>query len=369
MSHGRGYEVRLASIEDAEQVAPVWTSLCAATRVPLFLSWEWIGTWLECLPPGERPLLLSAWRDDRPHAACLLVQKSLRRHYLLPSRVLFVNVTGERDYNLNPEYNGILASDTAAKAALLDFLCRQRDDWDEIHLPAVTQAERDELGDLARAQGLRLLTQRRSRCYRVDLAALRAGDGDYRQGLSRNARYQLNRACRAYRRLGEVRIEAAADLDTALAWFANLKILHTRSWHRRGKGGAFDKRYWEPFHRRLIERLFPTGRIQMLRIRAGTSDIGYLYNILDGGEVLFIQSGFNYAADPHLKPGYVSHALAIEENLRAGNDGYNFLAGDERYKKTLARAAEPLSWLSIQRPRLRFGIENCLRRLLRPRAP
>ncbi|HEB59204.1 MAG TPA: GNAT family N-acetyltransferase [Gammaproteobacteria bacterium] len=363
------FEVRLEAVADAQQVAPLWHALCATTRPSFFQSWDWIGNWLTGMPATEQPLLLAAYRDGTPQAACFLVRKSTRRHLWVPSTVLHVNVTGERDYNLNPEYNGILATEAATpdvQAAMLAFLVDEVDDWDEIYLPATGESERQQLRAASRALGLRLITRHRAHCYRVDLAALRHAGTGYRQTLSRNARYQLNRAFNRYRQAGKVRIEQAPDLATAYTWFEELKALHTASWRQRGYRGTFDKKYWEPFHRSLMAHLFPAGRIQMLRIRAGDTDIGYLYNVLDGKQVLFIQSGFRYSSDPHLKPGYVSHTLAIENNLHAGLDSYNFLAGDERYKNSLAQPADELYWLAIQKPRLRFSIENGLRRLLRP---
>jgi CelD/BcsL family acetyltransferase involved in cellulose biosynthesis len=61
------------------------------------------------------------------------------------------------------------------------------------------------------------------------------------------------------------------------------------------------------------------------------------------------QSGFHYGSDAREKPGLVSHALAIQ--YYGGKNGmvYDFLAGDSRYKRSLAHGGEPLHWAVLHR--------------------
>ena len=80
------------------------------------------------------------------------------------------------------------------------------------------------------------------------------------------------------------------------------------------------------------------------------------------GRVLFYQSGFAAFDDPRIKPGYVCHAAAIEHAAAAGHAIYDFLGGDGRYKQSLATDETQLAWVRVQRPRLRFAIEDRLRR-------
>ena len=55
---------------------------------------------------------------------------------------------------------------------------------------------------------------------------------------------------------------------------------------------------------------------------------GYLYNFVHRGWVAAYQSGFDFGDDAdRLRPGLVSHALAIEHYRRAGVRVYDFLGG------------------------------------------
>ena len=62
------------------------------------------------------------------------------------------------------------------------------------------------------------------------------------------------------------------------------------------------------------------------------------------------------------KAGFLCHAAAIEEAARAGDLVYDFLAGDSPYKQLLATDRASLAWARLRRPRLRFAIEDALRR-------
>ena len=77
---------------------------------------------------------------------------------------------------------------------------------------------------------------------------------------------------------------------------------------------AFASGFFADFHRALVTKQSDTGEIQLLRISAGKKLIGSLYNFVKNGRIYAYQSGFNYDPDPRLKPGLVSHCLAIEQN-------------------------------------------------------
>ncbi len=71
------------------------------------------------------------------------------------------------------------------------------------------------------------------------------------------------------------------------------------------------------------------------------------------------QSGFAYAlANSHRKPGLTCHASAIEMYLAEGVQKYDFLAGGDRYKLTLANAQAKRYWLRIT-PAGRYRISSC----------
>jgi CelD/BcsL family acetyltransferase involved in cellulose biosynthesis len=77
--------------------------------------------------------------------------------------------------------------------------------------------------------------------------------------------------------------------------------------------------------------------------------------------VAFYQSGLAAPADHHDKPGYLCHAAAIEAAAAAGLEVYDFMAGDDRYKQNLATDEVTLVWARLQRPLVRFALEDLVR--------
>ena len=111
---------------------------------------------------------------------------------------------------------------------------------------------------------------------------------------------------------------------------------------------------------------FADGHIQMLRVRAGRHDVGYLYNFVHRGRVLFYQSGFDYellAAQG--RPGLVAHALSVQHNARQGHAVYDFLAGAARYKESLSTSRQPMVWAAVYRTTPAFRLEQALRSVKR----
>jgi CelD/BcsL family acetyltransferase involved in cellulose biosynthesis len=114
-----------------------------------------------------------------------------------------------------------------------------------------------------------------------------------------------------------------------------------------------------------VRSLFADGSIQLLCLRAGSEIVGYIYNLVDRGRVYNYQSGFNYDLCPKQngRPGLVAHAYAVEFNRAQGHLCYDFMAGDSEYKQSLGVGSTDMIWLVAQRTRLRFLLEDGLRRV------
>jgi CelD/BcsL family acetyltransferase involved in cellulose biosynthesis len=155
----------------------------------------------------------------------------------------------------------------------------------------------------------------------------------------------------------------ASTIEQALAFYDEMIALHTASWRARGEAGVFADPWFEQFHRRLIERRFAHGELQLVRLRNGDATVGCLYNLVANGRVLFYQSGLASYEDAAIKPGLLCHAAAIEHCAALGHDVYDFLGGTSRYKESLATGRAELAWICVQRAHLRFALEDRVRDL------
>lgn len=327
-----------------------WRGLEASTAPSFFLTWAWIGTMLETLPPAVRPLLLRGTAEGRTVALGVLGERDCRRHRIVGARQWTLNATGDRSADrVYIEHNGLLAAPNLGWGGLMAAFTAARD-VDELVLPGVATPP-----PAASVEGAGLFRREGSEpSFAVELTALTSSRGDVTAILSSNARSQLRRALR---RLDPLSLEAAGSVDEALDYFSTLKNLHIPWFSRRGKVHAFVDPAFETFHRRLISRGFDAGVVELLRLRSGTRTLGALYNFRSGGRVYAYQSGFVEPEDKE-RPGVIAHALAVRRAWEQGAQVYDFMAGENRLKRSFSNRTESLSWTVIQKPRIRFRAER-----------
>jgi CelD/BcsL family acetyltransferase involved in cellulose biosynthesis len=224
---------------------------------------------------------------------------------------------------------------------------------------------------LATAAGGHVLRQHERNVPFVDLQKIRTGGGDYLASRSANTRAQIRRSLRHFEAKGTLELARATTPAQATSWLAALIDLHTATWQRRGKPGAFATPFARRFHATLVADGLAHDEIDLLRLAAGGEVVGYLYNFRLRGRISAYQSGFAYREGAaQEKPGLCLHALAIEQALREGHSIYDFLAGADRYKLSLATDSTTLAWTELARPgvlgRAEAGLRALLRRVRQP---
>lgn len=376
-------QLSLVALDDpADRVALAtrWRALEARAEGSFFTRWAWIGTWLALLPDAVRPRLLQARRGERDVGLALVVDGPGRQRFGLPfCRTAWLHATGRPELDiLTIEHNDVLIAADAAdaaegadaiRAAMLAHWAGRLRGVTEIVLPGLAGPGWP-AGCEARLASRRLEREdwvRRS--YAVDLKAVRAAGGDFLKLISANSRSQIRRSMKEYGQLGALTLTPAASTAQALDWLERLAALHQAHWTGRGQPGAFANDFFFRFHRTLVEHHHDSGAIQMLRVAVGEHDLGFLYSFIHRGRVYFYQSGLEYGLiEKHARPGLVAHVLAAQHNAALGHEVYDFMAGESRYKTTLATLDEQMTWTTLRTSALRFELEAALRRHRQRRA-
>lgn len=336
-------EIELSRRVDFDRLAKLWTELENRADGSFFQSWAWVGC--RAAERFSDPVLLHARDGDRTVALGLF---NRRRRF--GGSDLLLAESGMAQYDdVFVEHNGLLVErgrprlvSECLRAALAARLGRS------LILSGVPQAYLA----VAESGPFDVAVRAARPAPFVDLGALRQGGRGYLDCLSANTRYQLRRSCRRYAASGPLTMRSAGSAAEALEFLERLAGLHQQYWTGRGQPGAFAGSQFRQFHGSLIERAFPSGGVDLLRVDCGWRAVGYLYNFRYRGTVYAYQSGFDYAAaGPHRKPGLTCHHLAIEKHLAEGADRYDFLAGGDRYKFSLATDAATLYWLRLRRRR------------------
>lgn len=345
------------------ELEKLWRELESRSEThSLFISWDWIGLWLEHLPRHVELSLLKVELDERVVALAVLCARTVRRRGL-GSRALFFNSTGDRELDeLTIEYNDLLAEpglrERALEAALAHLAIDP--DWDELFF----DGWQGEASLRAAVQGLpgRFAYRRAKPTHCVDLEALRQQGKSHLDMLPGRVRYKARRTFKKAGELGELAFDVAATQGERRQYLAGLRELHQSSWQKRGMPGSFANAFFTRFHEELVRRDEAGSLVQLGRVTVGGKPVGYLYNLVHRRRVSNYQSGFDFehASGTDWRPGMMCHLEAIAFNRNAGMACYDFLAGDHAYKRELGTPAEDLVWLVFQRPRLKFKIADRL---------
>lgn len=324
-----------------------------AGKVSVFLSPQWVRTWIDVYGADFAGKVLSWWSGDTCVAGAMLLSRPGKRGPF-PIRLAILNTAGEVDENAPfIEYNDVLClpgHEQDVTDSLAHYLAGET--WDQLYLAGYAAPS---IFASLQSQALpgKWDSMGKSSPY-IDLDSLKGTDLD--SYFSSNTRSQIRRSIKLYEKRGELRIDVAENLDKSLHYLDELARLHRAAWDRRGRPGGFRAPRFIQFHKTLIERLLPLKAVELLRVTAGGQAVGYIYNFLHQEKVYFYQSGFAFETDPKIKPGLVTHYLAIKDYWTRGFKEYDFMAGDARYKKSLAKSNRTLywSWVDRKNPKMKL---------------
>lgn len=343
--------------------APTWErihNLCPAAS--FFLSREWVDCWLATFGEELNPDLLAFVGDGDVVACCLLVWRTQRVRGI-PLRRVYLNCAGEDEAD-SPclEYNSLLSLpeyEQQAAQALVTFLRTRK--WDELLLRGAI--EQDAIRLLANSLGGNEVLELPSRY--IEFSRFRDPPGDFLGSLSSKTRKHIRRTQRSYEQIGGAcALRIAQSVEEALGMLRHMAELHQARWVSRGQPGAFSSPRFTGFHEAVIRRAFD--RILMFEVQAGAEVVGILYCFLFRQWVYFYQSGISYVLDSRESPGLLTLHLTISHCLaRPELKGFDLMAGEEEYKRSLADTHRPMRWIVVRRPTVRSLLFCGLRSLKR----
>lgn len=361
---------KIAPLVDLPRLETVWRELETRADRSFFLSWPWIGTWLETF--AKRPWIVEiSAPDGKIIGLGAFCEARETRAKVIRARQLRLHETGDPAEDvITIEYNTLLAEQGMEEAtwfaALRALTGPDAPRWDEVIVGGGT----GEQAALFDRLGLTVHRRAETTSAYVDLAVLREQGIEDAAGyigtLGKSTRSQMRRSMKLYRERGPLALDVAGSLDEAHAFLGELGVWHEAKWAAQGMAGATSKDRYMQFHSALMNRAYGgDGEVEFLRARAGDHAFGWLYNFIDRGRVLFYLSGFAFEDDNRLKPGLVTHALAVERHLKRGMDVYDFMGGTNRYKTNLGQPGPDVVAYALQRRTATMMLEGIARKVLR----
>jgi CelD/BcsL family acetyltransferase involved in cellulose biosynthesis len=321
----------VTSRKELELHAPQWNELLASSRADaIFLTWEWLSTWLDTVYPEARLFVVVVReRGGRLVAAAPFYRSDLRLLGLVKYRCL--RVIG--DCQSGAEYGDIIVRhgfEDAAGACIVETLLKDPGAWDCLWFCNVAgwTGAGGHLRDTCQRYGLHL----RERARDFSFVKLPPTHAAYLGLLSRNAREQVRRKTRRFQEshdIGFVRCAAGEELPLRLA---DLFVLHRQRWESVGQRGSFVRR---PPMQRFYESFAPVAlrrgwlRLYSLRVDGRTRAVQYGYAY--GGAFHQLQEG--YEPEGYDGIGNVLRNLVVEKCIEEGLEEYDFLGEFTEHKR------------------------------------
>jgi len=171
----------------------------------------------------------------------------------------------------------------------------------------------------------------------------------YLASLGSEHRYSLNRKMkRLYRDFG-VRLEQASTQAQCHEGIDRLIELHNLRWQGRGGSDAFHTSELVQFHQTFAPVMLERGCLRLFTLWLNDRPVACLYGFIYHKKFYFYQSGFHPDFEKQ-SVGLVVMGMVIRQAIGEGAEEFDFLHGDEPYKRHWAPEKRELSRLELYPP-------------------
>lgn len=352
------YKVRIAGISEFKENKEKWNKLVSEMVFPnIFCTWEWIYTWWEHFGKDNNIVLLFIYNGSELRGILPLYshEEAITKEWM-SGRILRYCASQE----LYPDHLDIICSQEESEQcvnAIFDFISNEYTDWDILYLPRLVESSRF-------VSYLRNTVMHSEFPYDFEIKEasaaffipLAGSFEDYINTFNKKKRYNLrSRRRKLFEEHGVKYILAnpLQDHDVLKALFD----LHDLRAKRKSITSTFAREIIFNFHTDLIKRIAGKGWVSLRALRKDSEVIAASYNFIQEGCVFSYQKGFNPQWDS-FGPGTVLLHEIIQESFSDGHKEYNFLCGNEEYKKDWANQSRPLFDINIYNKTFRGNLSK-----------
>lgn len=290
----------------------------------VFQTFDWAETWWRHLGQAGELTILASYEGQELIGIAPLYSKIFSIKGVPIFRVLLSVGVGESDYcdiicrkgKEESAVDKILEEISKTNCQLLNLT----------DIPAFSRAA-PHIERLAAKHGFKVMSQKHTQCAYIDLPR---NYDEYRKRLSKNTRRNLTKDINQAERDLEIQLTKVVSEDAVDNGMQVFLGLHHRSWENKGKSKAIYDPKVEKFHRETSRRLFRYLDLKVLESRGKPIAAAYSYDY-QGTRGVYLPG-----ADPEYRDyslGNVMTALNIKDAIESGLARFDFLRGDESYKR------------------------------------
>jgi CelD/BcsL family acetyltransferase involved in cellulose biosynthesis len=146
----------------------------------------------------------------------------------------------------------------------------------------------------------------------------------------RNHRTNVRRNRKRLAKQGQVRLWTASTKEEIRQLLPEFFQVHDDIWHSRSLPGKFHDPLMRKYYYHMVECLWDKG-LHFSTLMCSGDHISYHFGFLSGGWLLYYKPTYRIQYQ-NFSPGKVHVSYLIEEGIKAGWKGLDFLQGNEPYK-------------------------------------
>lgn len=299
--------------------SPTWTTDLTAEWDELFANSEsatpfqsraWLSAWWQVFGRRRRPWIIRVYEGDQLIGLYPLFRGGSAWRALRPVGI------GASDY-LHPLMR--TGHETEVMNAISEHLVAAPS-TDLVDLHQIRETMNFELPDAVVSES--------ANCLVLDLPD---EYDQYLATLSKSLRFDCRRLDKKPFSTGEAIVELVPENEVEQG-MKDLFDLHSSRWKKRGLPGAFALGKIREFQVLAATQLARDGHLRLHRLVSAGKTAGVVYAMHAGRVTYFYQSGFDPDAKA-LSPGTLLVAAAIRHAIEEGDRQFDFLRGDEPYKR------------------------------------
>ncbi len=351
--------VKIAPYAEIEASRKEWNSLVSAMHLPsVFLTWDWITTWIEHFGHHYNLLILFVHDEDKLTAIFPLAERTMRlEDGVIPTRT--ITMCGALE--LYPDHLDLICSnrEKAHKSlkAIFDFLSRAYRKWDTISLPYLSST--GHLASYLSSMKCRDMTTRFEGKTWAPYITLDGGVNAFlAQNFNNKRRHELRRQSRVLYEDRKATFRSITDSKQIDEAIGHLVRLHLARKDDIDVTSTFATSALVEFHREVASRFYRNGWLRFYFVEDQSGEpISAAYGFLYEGRFSYYQSGMAPGWNKY-SPGKVTVFSMLKDLYVEGAEELDFLGGDQEYKSFWTKTRREMVWYKVFNGTLGARIES-----------
>jgi hypothetical protein len=309
----------------------------------IFCTWEWIYTWWEYFGNNYELIILFVYKENELKGILPLAARSMVFHngWLL-GRIL--SYCGSME--VYPDHLDIIASKDEAQLcvkAIHYFLTSNYKDWDVVHLSHMSEGNTLSAWQNINKNNIMATVQETTVAPFIRLTG---SFRDYLLTFSAKQRHNIERLRnRLYVKYGVELCYSDQSYDIQTA-FKELFELHMARKQDKKINSTFSGQQLFNFHVHLAQRFRKNGWLRLVLLKKDGKAVAAGYGFAYGGRFSYYQSGFDLTWEKQ-SVGSIMLLELISNSCREELNEFDFLRGDEAYKKRWTRECRALMTITL----------------------